>query len=292
MIVAFHTYPRAWPWPKGWRRLWRSRVKYGAGMALRRCLTAEGIATVRGKRDTPRDADLVVMWSWKQPRIIEHMRALDRPILVLERGFLPSRRDWVTLAVDGFNGRGQFAPAGDGGERWERYFSHLLKPWKTDEQGYALVIGQVPGDAALHGADIVAWAQETTDELVSQGHRVVYRPHPSLPTPCPAGAELSTGSLEGDLAGASRAVIYNSTTAVESILAGVPTVISDMGSVAYPMASHSITAPLVRPDRTGWCHDLAWRQWTLEELADGSAWNHVRPILAERLIDLNRPCRQ
>lgn len=144
---------------------------------------------------------------------------------------------------------------------------------------YSLVIGQVPNDSAFWGTVIVAWAQATTDRLKGLGHRVVYRPHPEAETPCPLGAELSTGSLAEDFEHADRVVTYNSTTAVEAVLAGLPTVIHDHGSVVYPMALHDVAEPRIRPDRTKLCHDLAWRQWLLEEFRNGAAWMHIAPLL-------------
>jgi hypothetical protein len=232
-----------------------------------------------GKKWKPSNADLSVIWSWKRPAIIEAMLSSNRHVLVMERGFIQPRFEWCSLAFDGMNGRGKFAPAGDGGERWERCFAHHLRPWRTEPGDYALLIGQVPNDSALHGQDIVQWVSEQAARLLKLGLPVVYRPHPLHPTPCPEGATLSTGTLEEDFERADRVVTFNSTTAVEAVLAGIPTVISDIGSVAYPMASHEVEEPLVRPDRTAWCHDLAWRQWTIEEFASGEAWEHVKQVL-------------
>lgn len=279
MHVSFHTYPRGWPGPLGWKRLRRNWHQFSSGRALRQGMEKHGVRTSRGRRNKQSDADMAVMWSWKQKRLIEHMQSNGRHLLVIERGFIQPRNEWFTLTVDGFNGRGMFAPARDEGERFQQYFAHHLKPWREDEGEYALVIGQVPGDSALHGTDIVSWAQQKANELLRLGQRVIYRPHPLAFTPCPKGAELSSRSLDQDFAQASCVVTFNSTTAVEAVLAGIPTVISDIGSVAYPMASHEIDEPLRRPDRTAWCHDLAWRQWKLEELADGTAWEHVRQVL-------------
>ena len=242
-------------------------------------MALHGVRTERGRRNKTTSADMAVMWLWKQPRTIDDMIASGRDLLIIERGFIQPRFEWYSLAVNGFNGRGKFAPAPDGGARWQKYFSHMLRPWREPGGEYSLLIGQVPRDSALNGVDIVSWAQERTDEMVSAGHRVLYRPHPLGPTPCPRGAELSVGTLEQAFSGASQVVTYCSTTAVESVMAGIPAVIFDEGSVAYPMASHSIHEPLVRPDRTKWCHDLAWRQWRLDELADGSAWQHVQKAM-------------
>ena len=230
---------------------------------------------ISAQPEKPCDADVAVIWSWKQPRVINRQREAAKHVLVLERGFLQPRNQWVSLSWDGFNGRGSFPGAADGGARWDRHFGHMLKPWRETVGGNALLIGQVPGDAALFGQDIVAWTQDFSARLLGLGFQVTFRPHPLSPIPCPPGAILSVNSLATDLATAGFVVTYNSTTAVEAILAGVPAVVMDAGSVAYPMASHGLEEPLRYPDRTAWCHDLAWRQWTLGELADGSAWQHA-----------------
>lgn len=237
-----------------------------------------GVEVFIGSAYKASSADIAVLWSWKRPAIIKAMQDTGRDLLIMERGFIQPRNEWVSLAVNGFNNRGRFAPASDNGERWERLFAHHLRPWR-DGGDYALLIGQVPGDAALNGKDIVAWAREQTARLVARGHKVVYRAHPEKPTPCPDGALPSTGSLAEDLAGAAMVVTFSSTTAVESVLAGIPTVVYDEGSAAYPMASHDVSGPLVRPDRTKWCHDMAWRQWSIEELKDGTAWTFVKKVL-------------
>lgn len=197
----------------------------------------------------------------------------------MERGFLPKRKEWCSLALDGFNGRGKFAPARDSGERWNRHFGHLLKPWKTEGGKRALLIGKGANDVSLHGADFIAWAAEQTQQLLAAGYSVRFRGHPDRPIPCPSGAELSTGSLADDLEWASVAVSFNSSTDIEAILAGVPSIITDIGSLAYPLASRSVHDPIVTPDRTEWCHQMAWRQWTLEELRNGDAWDHMRQLL-------------
>jgi hypothetical protein len=141
------------------------------------------------------------------------------------------------------------------------------------------LIGKGPNDPSLHGTDFEAWTRRTTDSLLALGQRVRYRPHPDRPTPCPPGAELSTGTLAEDLADAAMIVSFNSSTDVEAILAGIPGIITDAGSLCYPIAAHDVWEPLVRPDRTLWCHDMAWRQWTIEELRNGDAWDHVRQLL-------------
>ena len=277
--VSFHTYPKGWPFPLSWTRLPKFRHQYDYGKALREGMERHGVITMRGRRNHATKSDIAVIWSWKQHRLIQQMLESGRHIIVLERGFLPPRKQWCSMALDGFNGRGIFPPAGDSGERWEKHFSHLLKPWRETDGEFALIIGKGAGDPSLHGSNFMRWATQQAKSLREQGYRVVYRPHPDRPTPCPPDAELSRSSLQEDLARASVVVSFNSTTDVEAILAGIPAIITDEGSLAYAMASHSISEPIIRPDRTQWCNDMAWRQWTIEELRNGDAWDHFRQVL-------------
>ncbi|MGU3575474.1 hypothetical protein ACLBWZ_08070 [Brucellaceae bacterium C25G] len=273
--ASFHTYPRGWPYyPGSWLSYSKFQYRIEASNALRRGMERAGIKTLIGPKWKPSKADIAVIWSWKRPQIIETAKRKNTPLIVMERGFIQPRNEWVSLALNGFNNRGYFPPANDGGKRWEEHFSHHLRPWQ-ERKGYALLIGQVPGDSSLNGLDIVKWAQSRTDALLKAGQTVVYRPHPLADTPVPDGTVCSRRDLQTDLKHAGFVVTFGSTTAVEAVLAGVPVCVEDKGSVAYPMGSHHIDEPLKRPDRTRWCHDLAWRQWSINELKNGMAWRHL-----------------
>lgn len=280
MKVSFHTYPKGWPWPASWYRLIKKGHRHRAGLALRRAVAAAGHETGTGRHDEPDDADMFVMWSWKQPNLIRHHLETGKPLLVLERGYIQPRRQWVSLTWNGFNGRGAFPGAADGGERFRHHHAHLLKPWRRNAAGPVLLVGQVPDDAALGGADIRAWASATAARLVDGGFEVIYRPHPEAMTPAPPGCQLSRADLATDLERCGRVVTFNSTTAVEAVMAGVPTWVLGDGSVAAPVAARDLDEEFHFPDRTAWCHDLAWRQWRMAELADGSAWRHAISHLA------------
>ena len=261
--------------------------QYQYGGALILGMRKHGLYPRVAGHNEPCASDIAVIWSWKQMQVINAARLRGAHVLVIERGFLPLREEWCSLAFDGLNGRGKFAPARDGGERWRKHFAQWLKPWRKGGKGHALLIGQVPGDPALCGMNMDAWIPALAHELMTRNMEVVYRPHPALGATypgaaarkLPAGVRLSTGTLDEDLAGAALCVTYTSNTAVESVLAGVPAMAFDQGSIAWPMVSHDIDAPFFTPDRVRWCHDMAWRQWKIDELADGSAWEHVRQCI-------------
>jgi hypothetical protein len=237
-------------------------------------LRRHGIEVGIGAYDVPEPCDFAVVWGAHQHRIM----AAGRSYLMQERGHIQPRMEWTSLGWNGLAGRGLYPQAQDGGERFSRLFGHHLKPWRQGGS-YALVMGQTPGDAAVADCDIRAWAAGVCAELVGMGHRVRYRAHPN----CAAkesdtvpGVERSTGTLAEDLAGAKFCIVYSSTSCVEAVLAGVPAVTMSIGAMAYPITPHTLAEAGQTQGRSQWCADMAWTQWSEDELRSGAFWEAVR----------------
>lgn len=236
---------------------------------MRDGLRRHGIQVEMAGFNDPRPCDFAVVWGWKQFGVINAAPHT----LVMEQGYVGDRMKNISVGWDGLNGRARFA-SGDG-SRW-RQFEGLMQPWKSGGS-YALLCGQVPGDASLAGTNHEAWLQETADRLTVLGLPVLFRPHPlSRNVRTPRGATTSAGSLADDLTGAAVVLTFNSNSGVDAALAGVPTVALDAGSMARPVAADDIRVET--PDRTAWVHRLAWCQWTLDEISNGTAWEHLRGI--------------
>lgn len=245
------------------------------------------------------DADVHVTWSVKQPRIFAHSREAGKHVLVMERAHVPDRFAYTSCGWDGLANRGRYFDGRDGGARWRERYGHLMQPWGPGSGSgaggrFALVIGQVRGDAALYGVDFDQWQQDVTDRLLALGWDVAYRPHPLMrrhnQEKCPIGAGMTVGSLEDDLKRAGLVVSFNSTTGVEAVLAGVPTVVMDEGGMAFDVALHRLPAPeevFDEPDpasgygasRESWAHRLAWAQWSLDEIASGETWAALEMVM-------------
>lgn len=226
-------------------------------------------------------ADFAVCWGWRKGMRIR-AGGFTKPILVMERGYFPDRFEWTSLGWDGLNGRARWNGAHDRGERFWRNFGHLACEWER-YNGYTLIIGQVEGDAALHGVDFARWVRETMDEADRLGQLVYFRAHPEAVRRnqiIPVTRDfILGGTLQEAFSGAGRVVTFNSNTGVEAVLAGIPTVTMDEGAMAWPVTSHSLHAPLVMPDRSEWFRDMAWRQWSMDEIASGFAWEIVREAM-------------
>lgn len=242
------------------------------GAAMKAGIERHGHTVEWGGFDRPSPCDAAVIWGWKQPAVV----AAAPHTLVMERGHLQPREGYVSCGWDGLGGRARYPKAQDGGKRWRELFDDgRLAPWRFGAGDYTLILGQVPGDAALAGVDYNAWVERTTKECSALGP-VVYRPHPL--TVRGGGAPVP---LAEDLARASLAVAFNSTSAVEAVLAGVPTVTADRGAMAWPVSSHSVAESPLRPLRLPWCYDMSWTGWTFDEILSGDAWAAAAPVMHE-----------
>lgn len=241
--------------------------------ALKEGLTQLGVPCQLMMNSLQMRVRMAACWGWRMGRMI---RGQGADVLVMERGYLGDRFSWTSLGWNGLNGYADFGNVPqDGGKRFEKYHGHLMKPWKTDGD-YVLVIGQVPGDASLKGQNMLPWYCKTA---VQAGRNfnlpVVFRPHPmamrkGLRMNIPS-VRLHTGELSHALERAAVCVTFNSNTAVDAVLAGVPTVALDRGTMAYSICSHDLGQPLVRPDRWRWASELAWKQWSIDEIRSGDA---------------------
>jgi hypothetical protein len=239
--------------------------------ALQAGLAAVGEPSRIVHRLQPEQADgakAVACWGWRHGAA---HRQNGSDVLVMERGYLGDRFAWTSLAWNGLNGYGRVPePPQDGGMRFRAHFGHLVKPWNPDGE-YVLICGQVPGDQSLKGQDLVPWYAEQAARYRDAGHAVFFRPHPLAarrgPIPSIPGAPTLTGELSAALARAHLVVTYNSNTGVDALLAGKPTHVEDRGGMAYGIG---------QAERMDWLARLAWRQFTLDEIHSGFAWEHVR----------------
>lgn len=244
----------------------------------------EGLARhgIRAEIRSPqmyRPSDLAVFWAHKQHQIIQQQRDAGLDYLVMERGYFGDRFAMTSLGFNGLNGHAEFHNQNSLGDRWQLH-GVPVKAWKREGEGEVIVLmGQVPTDASLKNCpNYRAWIMQAADKAMhAYGRKVYFRqhPHPAASNFRP-NLPLIGGTLESALARAYAVVIWNSNSGVDAVLAGVPLIAADRGSMAASMSTRSIGDPLVRPDRYQWLNDLAYTQWTDREIMNGDAWNHLR----------------
>jgi len=221
----------------------------------------------------PGPCDLLVVWGVRRTEAMAAQRASGGQVVVLERGYLGDRFEWTSVSFGGgLNGRAEFRGPFTDASRWERHFAHLMQPWRPRDDGDVLIMGQVDGDAALAGVDIHAFYREAKMRYFAAGFNPRFRPHPQM---VKRARRTDSRPLAEDLAAARAVVSWNSNSAVDAVLAGVPTVAMDRGSMAYDVTGHTLGEMPPTPDRTAWAHALAWKQWARDEMASGACWEHV-----------------
>lgn len=209
---------------------------------------------------------------------VAEQRAAGGRTMFITPGFYQRNR-FYAVSWDGIAGRGEFCNAGvDDRRRAEHGLT--IKPWRSGGQS-VVVCGQIPHDPSVPHVDILAWARRMVETLVLTTDRpIVFRPHPMATDFVPAmpGAMVSFRTLAEDLADAYVLVTFSSGTSGLAVLDGVPVVAVDHGSIAWPVAGHSlenVECPY-KPRRKQWANELAHTQWTVDEMACGVCWAQLR----------------
>jgi hypothetical protein len=220
--------------------------------------------------------DIVTCWGWK--RGIKYKEA-GANVLLQEHGFVFNRNEWISLGWNGLNGKADFLNQNVSNDRWETFFKPHMKPWKKDGE-YILLCGQVPGDASLEGRNLTDWYAKIAKKAKEYYKiPVIWRPHPvavrtkkniSVPN-----TFLDTNSsLKDSLKKAKLLITYNSNSAVDAVMEGVPVIVYDSGSMVYEIANHKIGS-LEYYDRSDWGRKIAYTQWHISEIASDVALDHI-----------------
>ena len=131
------------------------------------------------------------------------------------------------------------------------------------------------------------WARRAVKDIRRITRRkIVYRPKPSWREARPIdNAELSgpKDSLLERLREARCIITYGSNISFDGVLQGVPSIVLG-GGIGRPISSTSIAdvrRPLKVKDkvRRQWLHNIAYWQWTEDEMATGEAWEFLRPFV-------------
>lgn len=168
----------------------------------------------------------------------------------------------------------------------ERFLQHgvEIKPWREDGR-HILVAGMSAKAAYAEGLLPHQWERETIARLRQITRRpIVYRPKPNWGDAKPIiGSTFDKDStLEQALADCHAVVAHHSNVAVDALIAGVPCVCP--GGVASLLSAHrleDVENPPTPDGREQWAADLAWTQWTVDEMRLGKAFQY---LLEEDLI--------
>ena len=217
--------------------------------------------------------------SWPRGKIIARQRACGGDVIVLETGYIKrgdGPDDYYAAGFNGLNGRAYFNNENMPTDRADE-LGVVLQPIRYGGKKI-LLCGQVPQDASVDHIDIMRWLHAARDEIKKRTDReILFKPHPKAPIGPIAGCGYTTRPLIEAIQDCSSVVTFNSNSAVEAVIEGVPVFAFDRGSMAWDVANTSwddIIYPL-HGDRRQWLNDLAYAQWTPTEMREGKAWQHL-----------------
>lgn len=217
--------------------------------------------------------------SFARGEIIRQQRQKKLDVLVLETGYI-NRGDGpnhhYAAGWNGLNGRADFKNNNSPPDRF-RKLKVEVKPWRRDGE-HIVLCAQVPWDASVDHVNHLEWLTQAVRKIQGNSTRQIrFRPHPLAKLPPIPGCQYSTDPLADDLRNAWAVVTFNSNAAVESAIQGIPVFAFDQGSMASKIANSEwlrLENPIT-PDRCQWLNDLAYTQWTIEEMRKGIAWKHL-----------------
>ena len=208
--------------------------------------------------------------------------------IFVDHGFL-CRKDYWSVGMNGVNRKADFFTL-DAPDRWEKLGIELL-PWKPAAEGkHVLIIGQCPDDPQVMFSDHWGWVKRTIRSAKNLNLPILFRPHPRARVKYDSGLFVGAEVVDPntdllDLVDNARIVwTFNSTVGITSVIRGVRTITEDCHSMvwgrglAYASWGYYLGQSSWEPHeeaRVAWARQLAYSQWTTEEIASGMVWDHM-----------------
>ncbi len=163
-------------------------------------------------------------------------------------------------------------------DRYEKYFKQEIKPWNKGKK----ILVLPPTNAISNFFNVNDWLDNTLKTLKENTDRQIdirEKPYNPTITVDHVGATVKVdkptehkGSIQWDDYFAT--VTYNSNTMIASLCHGVPVFCDPINSGAAPI-SETDFSKIETPkygDRVALFSSLAYNNWTMEEMANGTAW--------------------
>ena len=234
---------------------------------------------------------------------------IDTPVLM--RPF-DDKRIYRRVGIDSlFADLGNFNNKNSDCNRWLHLSKkHNIVPNFNKQRGEKVyILLQTFYDASLKGSERLrpkkyfTWLKHVIKELKNETDRdVVIRPHPNSLSDqdhlklimdfkksivdCNVIFDFEKRKLFEILDDAFVTITYNSGSAIDSLVYGIPTITYEKGSHAYSITPHSCknieSIQLPSQDiMMQWFYDLAYIDWSIDEMRDGLPWLHLKDKILE-----------
>lgn len=159
-----------------------------------------------------------------------------------------------------------------------KIFGIEVDEWATGDA--ILIAGMSDKGAIAEGYKPNEWELKVIEEIGRHTDRpIVYRPKPSWrgATSLPGAGFDRSATIELSMRDCHAVVTHHSNVAVDGLIRGIPAFC--WGGVAVPMAGQDLSqieSPRRPSGRRQWIADIAWCQWSIDEISAGKAWAHLK----------------
>jgi len=211
--------------------------------------------------------------------VYDAYRGAGLPVVFWDKGYM-GRGAYYRVSVNEFQPHAYFQAVP---RKPDRFLRLAIEPAPFRRRGSTILFDgasqkylswQGLGQLEVWGAGVVATLRRHSRR------QIVYRPRPTHnPEPHVPGAERGAPELRRELERAHLCVSYGGNIGVDALIAGVPHfALGD--SIARPLSEtnwRNLDQPHVPTDaeRLQWLADLAYCQWTMDEIASGEAWCYL-----------------
>lgn len=260
---------------------------------------------------TPVDADVAVVQGYVHPgsKNSQHLNLRKavfekqqqdgkRSIIVDSNLFLyadpGNSKKFLRYSYDGiFPSTGEYCNSEPDLERWEIIKKNLgidLKPQQKTGNNI-LICCQRDGGWSMGGKALIPWLIKTISYIRKYSDRtIVIRFHPGDKNVLAHKRAIARYRMKDvkisnnpnilqDFDNVHAVINYNSSPAVAAAIEGIPTFVLDpSNSQAAEVAHHDLKdlENIREFDRESWILKMAQMHWSLDELKDGTAWQHLR----------------
>lgn len=238
-------------------------------------------------KGTP-SGDVAIAYGWKHEDVFRVYKAAGAQFAYFDMGYFNrrpsrdkggSREGHHRLAVNGWDTAATMV-RGCPSDRWDALEIEVRPDRPNDGAGAVLVAGMSAKAAGTHGFKPEQWETETLARVraAGGGFEIIDRPKPAnLDTAEPIEAVLNRCAL---------VITHHSNVAVDGLVLGVPCYARKGVGMLVSLSDYiSPTGGLMwKPsppiaERRALLADVAYAQWTPDEMRSGEAWAHLRGML-------------
>jgi len=232
-------------------------------------------------------ADVAVIWSlvWagrmrENKQVWNEYRNTNRNVIVLEVGMLQRGTTWK-LGLNGINNTA-YPWAHNHDDSRANQLGLVLTPWTNSGDKIIVCTQRTDSEQWSGQPELNQWIVSTVNAIKQFSDRkVIVRPHPrfvpkklppdiNIQLPRSISGTYDSFDFNNGILDAWAVVNHNSGPGTQAILNGVPAFVGTT-SLAGPVANFdlaNIENPM-RPKRQQWLNNLAYTEWTIDEIQQG-----------------------